>query len=135
MHPLESVPAVRRLDCSNPQVFAIEIRGRATAADIENFYGLLEGAYTLHDQLDLLVRFRDCDGVDWNEVSRNTTREGRTHAHDHIRACAMVGPGDLVRQMRDFLALAGDREFRAYDSEDEGEAWRWLRATEIIEKV
>jgi len=135
MHPLESVPAVRRLESSNAQVFAVELRGHASAADIENFYGLLEGAYTLHDRLDLLVRLNDCDGVDWNDVARNTTREGRSHAHDHIRACAIIGPADIVRQLRDFLALAGDRELRTFRPEEEPEAWRWLRATELVDKV
>lgn len=135
MRPLESVPAVRRLGSSNEHVFAVEIHGHATSADIENLYGLLEGAFTLHEELDLIVRFVDCDGVDWSDVARNTTREGRLQAHDHIGRCAIVGEPDLARQMREFLALGSERETRLFLAGDEPEAWRWLDATEIVEKV
>ena len=55
MHPMDSVPAIRRLDTGRTDLLAIEIAGAVTGADVENLYGLLEGAYALHDRIDLLV--------------------------------------------------------------------------------
>ena len=38
MHPLDPVPAVRRLETDNDQVFALEFTGQTTAADAENLF-------------------------------------------------------------------------------------------------
>lgn len=135
MHPLESVPAVRRLDTDRSDVFAIEITNHVRAADVENLYGLLEGAYALHDRLDLFVRFRDCDGVDWSEVSHDTARDGREHAHQHIRRCAIVGPDAVARELRGFLDLSNAGETRRFGSEEEAEAWAWIEAREVTERL
>jgi hypothetical protein len=38
IHPLERIPAVRRLDTDRPDLFAIEIKGTVTSADVENLF-------------------------------------------------------------------------------------------------
>ena len=45
---------------------ALEIVGHFTANDLENAYGLLEGAYAVHDKVDLLVRISRYEGFDWS---------------------------------------------------------------------
>ncbi len=48
MHSLDPVPAVRRIETDRSDACAFEIVGHVSPADIENLYGLLEGAYALH---------------------------------------------------------------------------------------
>jgi hypothetical protein len=49
--------------------------------------------------------------------------------------CAIVGPSDRTREMKDFLSLPADREVQRFEPAQEQEAWRWFKATEIVEKV
>jgi hypothetical protein len=130
IHPLERIPAVRRLDTDRPDLFAIEIKGTVTSADVENLFGLLEGAYALHDHLDLLVRLTGFEGVDEEGMSRQTTDEVREHARAHVRRCATIGSSGELWDSRTFLRLPSDVDHRDFAPEEEAAAWEWLSASE-----
>src|SRR6188472_4115975 len=96
MSSLSSLPAIRQVETDRPDLFAFDVVGQISPADVENFYRLLEGAYALHPSIDVLVRVIDYEGVDWGEVdwgelSPGTVEQGRNHAADHVRRCALVG--------------------------------------------
>jgi hypothetical protein len=135
MHPLDPAPAVRRLETDNDQVFAIEITGQATAADAENLFGLLEGAYALHERIDVLVRQTDFEGADWGEIAKETVAEGRDHAERHVRRCAIVGGPDWTGSIGGFFAPDVAVTLRYFPAEQEGDAWLWLGANEIPENI
>lgn len=128
LHPLDRVPAVRRIDTDRSDLFAIEIKGVVTAADVENLFGLLEGAYAVHDHLDLLVRLTEFEGVDEEGLSRETTDEVREHARSHVRRCATIGSTGDLWDSRTFLRLPSDVDHRDFAPEDEAAAWEWLAA-------
>ncbi|MGY6708956.1 MAG: STAS/SEC14 domain-containing protein [Rhizobiaceae bacterium] len=128
LHPLDRVPAIRRIDTDRSDVFAIEIRGLVTSADVENLFGLLEGAYALHDHLDLLVRLTAFEGVDRDGLSRQTTEEVSEHARAHVRRCATIGSYGELWDSRTFLRLPSDVDHRDFAPEDEAAAWEWLGA-------
>ncbi|MBA3447632.1 MAG: STAS/SEC14 domain-containing protein [Pseudaminobacter sp.] len=128
MNALDPVEAVRRIETNRATAFAFEIVGHVTAADVENLYGLLEGAYALHDKIDLLVKITDYDGVDWGAVSKATTEDGRRHALDHVRRCAAVGEPNWTSAATGFFAAALPVELRHFDAQDEEAAWEWIGA-------
>lgn len=133
LHPLESIPAVRRLDTTRPDLFAVEIAGHVSEADIENLYGLLEGAYAVHPQVDVLMRLVDHDGVDWDEVPSETLETSRAHAAHHLRRFAVIGDSAAVRRfLRTFTPTDGG-EARRFAADEEAEAWAWLDAAETPE--
>lgn len=129
MHPMQAVPAVRRLDTERTDLLAIEIAGPVTGNDVENLYGLLEGAYALHERIDLLVRWAEAEGVDWNNIAPNTVEEARSHARGHIRRCAAVGGrGDVSSLLRTLGADAAE-EYRRFSEDEESQAWDWIGET------
>lgn len=126
MHPLEAVPAIRRIDTDRTDLLAIEIAGPVTGNDVENLYGLLEGAYALHERIDLLVRWSHAEEVEWEEVAPNTVEEAREHARGHIRRCAAIGArGDVSSLLRE-LGIGSAQEFRQFAEDEEDEAWAWI---------
>jgi hypothetical protein len=135
MHPLDPVPAVRRLETDNDQVFAIEIVGQTSAADAENLFCLLEGAYALHERIDVLVRQTDYESADWGEIDPQTMAEGRDHAERHIRRCAVVGGPDWTGRIGGFFTPDVPVTLRYFQSEEEAEAWLWLGANKIPENI
>ena len=131
LNPLDSVPAVRRIETNRDDVYAFEIAGHISSADVENFYGLLEGAYALHDRIDLLVQMVENDGVDWNEISPDTASEGRDIASRHIRRCAIIGKSSGIRCLGRFFDPPSPVETRHFDMDEEAEAWSWIDTRRI----
>jgi hypothetical protein len=125
MSILNDPPSIRRIDSSRDDLFAVEIAGHVAASDIENLYGLLEGAYALHDRIDLLIRIVDNEGVDWGEVSPETVEDARQHAERHIARCAMIGENSSTRRIAEIFCPPG-AEHRHFAAQDENQAWEWL---------
>lgn len=128
------VPAVRRIETNRADAYAFELTGHITAADIENLYGLLEGAYELHERIDLLIRIVDYHGSDWMEVSRKTRSEGRLHALEHVRRCAAVGEPNWTLLARAILLIATTVEIRHFPAKEEEKAWAWLDALPVDDR-
>jgi hypothetical protein len=130
MPNLDAVPAIRRLDTDRPEVFAIEVFGHVSAADVENLYGLLEGAYALHDRLDLFLRVADYGGIDWADTDRGTVESTRDHARRHVRRCAAVGDSQAVAALIRIIRPA-EAEIREFKADEEAQAWEWIGAREV----
>ncbi|UUP16086.1 STAS/SEC14 domain-containing protein [Nitratireductor thuwali] len=124
----ETPPSIRRIDTSRDDAYAFEVTGHITASDIENMYGLLEGAYLLHEKIDLIVIIHDYEGFDWSAALREKSMLGKTHALKHIRKYAVVGGpswmGPTMAVLRPFFSM----EMRHFDLEQQNEAWDWLQA-------
>jgi hypothetical protein len=130
MPMLESMPAVRQIETDRSDLFAIDVVGHVSSADVENLYGLLEAAYALHPRIDVLVRMVDHDGVDWSDVDEQTIRAGKAHARDHVRRCASIGEPDWTADLTGWFSSTEPVELRHFAAEEEADAWAWLKATE-----
>ena len=126
---LESVPAIRRIETTREDLFAIDVVGHVSSADAENLFGLLEAAYALHPRIDVLVRLIDHDGVDWAEVADDTLKQGEANAKQHIARCASVGEPNWIPDVQGWFAAPLPIELRHFKAEDEEAAWQWLGAT------
>jgi len=130
MSAVEPPVAIRRLDTDREDVFAFEAVGRIAASDVENIYGLLEGACALHDKIDMLVRIRDYDGIDWEAAMKDFSLLGKTRTLKHIRRYAVVGGpgwiGPMVNVFKPFFSI----EMKYFDPKEELEAWKWIGAKE-----
>ena len=131
MNFLDSVPAIRRIETSRDDLFAIDIVGHVSAADGENLFGLMEAAYALHQRIDVLVRLVDHDGVDWTHIADETLKQGAIHVLEHVGRCATIGEPDWIADAQRFLPPSPPIEFRHFKAEDEAAAWQWLGASQI----
>ncbi|MBZ9670485.1 STAS/SEC14 domain-containing protein [Mesorhizobium sp. ES1-3] len=135
MNFLQSVPAIRRIDTSRDDLFAIDVVGHVSAADAENLFGLLEAAYLLHRRIDVAVRIVDHEGVDWADISDETIKKGAVQALEHIGRCAAIGAPDWTPNARRALPDSSPVEFRYFKLEDEAAAWEWLGAQPTSEEA
>ncbi|MBO6902501.1 MAG: STAS/SEC14 domain-containing protein [Rhizobiaceae bacterium] len=125
MTAMNNPPSIRRIDTGRPDLFAVEVAGHVSAADVENLYGLLEGVYVTQERIDLLIRVVGNEGVDWKEVSPNTVREAQQHAREHISRCAAIGENSATRRIAEIFCPSG-AELRHFALDAEEEAWEWL---------
>nr|WP_127523001.1 STAS/SEC14 domain-containing protein [Mesorhizobium sp. Z1-4] len=125
MTAMNNPPSIRRIDSARSDLFAVEVAGHVSAADIENLYGLLEGVYVTQQRVDLLIRVVGNEGVDWGEVSPDTVRQAQEHAREHIGRCAAIGENDATRHIAEIFCPFG-AELRHFALDAEDEAWEWL---------
>lgn len=130
MRPLEHVPAVRRIETDRPKLFAIEVTGEFNSADAENLCGLLEGAYALHDRIDLLIRIEGLESVDLTDVARDTVRSMRDHLARHVDRCAIIEDGGWSPEIERLLKPDDGAETRRFAPNEEPQAWLRLEAQE-----
>jgi acetyl esterase/lipase len=126
MSMLASVPAVRRFDTDRTDLYGFDVVGHMSSADVENLFGLLEAAYALHDRIDVLIRIKDSEGVDWEAVDTETMAEGARHAGEHVRRCALVGDHHGLAAAEGFFLAGAAGDCRQFDPENEDEAWAWI---------
>ncbi|MCT8999685.1 SpoIIAA family protein [Chelativorans intermedius] len=124
----ENPPRVRRIDTDREDTYAFEVTGHITAADVENLYGLLEGAYELHDRIDVIVIFHDYEGVDWNAAWKDQGMRGKTGAFAHIRKCAVVGGPAWLGTALALLGPLFSAEVKHFEARQEAAAWAWVGA-------
>lgn len=125
---LEPAAAIRRIDSDREDLLAVDISGDVTGADVENLYGLLEGAYAVHSHVDVLVRCTDIATIDWDSVSQETLAQGRDRAQTHVRRCAAVGGPDWTERAITSLGEGSAPELRYFAADREADAWAWLGA-------
>ena len=96
MSSLTSLPAVRQVETDRPDLFAFDVVGQVSPADVENFYGLLEAAYALQPEIDVLVRVIDHEGVEVGALRGSHQLNGRSRGNsgdDEQRAHAQESHG------------------------------------------
>src|SRR5262245_49777091 len=124
----EPLPSIRRIETSRDDLCALEIAGRITPRDVENAYGLIEGEFAQHDDIDLLVRIADYGGVEWVTAVNLDTLRRKLRAIGHISHYALVGGPFWLRGMTALSAPFMSMEIRRFPLKDENNAWKWLKA-------
>lgn len=135
MNIIDPPVAVRRIDTNRADAYAFEVAGQLSTSDIQNLHGLLEGAYQLHDKIDLLIRIADHEGFSWSTALRESTLFGRTRTLRHLRRYALVGGPGWMAAMIGFFHPFSSVEVRHFDSSEEADAWDWIGASEIPENI
>lgn len=128
---VDNPPHIRRIDTDRADAWAFEITGHISAADVENMYGLLEAAYELHDQIDLLVRIHHYEGFDWSAAFRESTLVGKARALSRIRRYAVIGGPAWVQATMALVKPFMSVEMKHFDLEEETRAWAWIDARPV----
>ena len=127
----ETPPRVKRIETDRDDVFAFEVTGEIVAADIENLYGLIEGASLLHELIDIIVIVHDYDGLDWSTLFRGETYSGKAEAFKHIRRIALVGAEGWIRTGIAVAKPFTSIEIKEFDLDKADEAWAWIGASPL----
>lgn len=131
MHPLERVPAVKRLETNRADVFALEVSGEFTSADAENLCGLLQGELSLIDRIDLLIRLTGVDSTDLSNVSEDTVETMRALVNEHVTRCAVIGQTSRAARVERLFSAGTKAELRHFTDDEEAQAWAWIDAHEL----
>lgn len=117
---------IRRIPADRPDLYAYEVAGHLTADDVRAVYAEMIEAYDRHDQVDVLLRLTDYDGIDWSAAFTDTTYAAKTRSLKHIRRYAIVGGPAWIRAMVGVFSPLVHPQMRTFAPDEEAEAWRWI---------
>lgn len=118
--------AVGRLPADREDVFAYEVNGHVSTGELDDISLELDKAYRKFDRINLLVRLRSWDGVDWTSAFSETSFIGRLRALSHVDRYAVVGGPSWVALAIRFCPQLFSMEVRHFDEARADEAWAWV---------
>jgi len=131
----ETPPSIRRIDTDRENALAFEVTGHIEGADIENLYGLIEGARQLHDSIDVILIVHDYEGIDWSAAWQHQPWFQQVQGLKHIHKCAVVGGPAWVPAMIGLIKPFLSAEMKHFTPEEAGTAWEWIEATRLPDSI
>jgi hypothetical protein len=119
--------AARRLETGSDRLYAFEIDGRLGEADIDLMLAPLTAAFERGEKIDVLLRIRDFEWFEAQGAFRSSVFSAKMAALRHLRRYAIVGAPDWMEAMIRLTDRLTAIEMRAFDDDEEDEAWAWIR--------
>ena len=125
-------PAIVRVPTDRANMLAFRIRDRVQASDARAIMGFLNDAYQRHDKIDLMVIVDDFDGFDAQILFDAGAWSSKRESLSHVRRYAVVGGPAFIRSAAGFFGAFMPVEIKAFERDDEDEAWQWLNAAPLL---
>jgi len=126
----ERTHGVRMIDTGNPGLVAFEMTGVLTTDDAEQVIGPLQAAFDGDRQVDVFARVTGYRGFDPSMFVTTDILSVKLSAIGHIRRYAIVGAPKWMRNVGGMMLSALPMNVRFFDSDDEDDAWTWLKSPE-----
>lgn len=122
-------PGLRRIDTTRADVFAFEVDGRMSRADVEGVIRPLLGAFGTHPGgISLLARVVSLSGFDVSALQVKGVWDAKLKGLRHVKRYAIVGGPEWLAGAANLLHRFSEVDVRHFDLEEEDEAWAWLGA-------
>lgn len=120
-------PSIVQLPTDREDLLAFEYRGHLRREDVEIALVPLRKQLDREGKFDLLVRLDHFSGFDPSIILKGSVLSMKMAAIKKLRRYAIVGGGDWMASLvKTFDPLIGI-EMKTFASEQEDEAWQWLR--------
>lgn len=128
MLPENTLPTINRIRTNRKDALAFSIDGPMTSADIENLYGLFDAESANLSHIDMIIIFKEYDGIDWKTLFNEDTAKIRAAALKKVKRYAIVGGPDWLRFAVDFLRPFKTIDIRWFGSQNVDTAWNFIDA-------
>lgn len=126
MLPENTIPVVSKITPTDKNIVAFSINGVLTNAEIENLYGLLDAAIAQQDQINLILIFKEYDGMDWKSLFAKDTAPIRAEAAKKINRYAIVGGPAWLNPAISILQPLKQNKIKWFSQIDEKKAWDFI---------
>ena len=101
------------------------------SSDVENLYGLFEAEAEGQNHIDMIVIFKEYDGIDWESLFNEDTARIRAEAFKKLRRYAIVGGPSWLNLAIEFFRPFGRIETKWFASENIDKAWDYIGAKPV----
>jgi hypothetical protein len=103
-----------------------DIAGKITKADIEDMAKVIDTAFDVHDQIDMLLILNGFEGMDAGAVFDPEALGAQLRAVRHVRKYGVVGAPAWARIMIQVSDALSPVAAKTFDLDQEAEAWVWI---------
>jgi len=126
--PTEPKHGVTVLETGSPQILGFEIEGRLSKADMDRVVEPLQHAFESDQKIDLIVVWKGGIRFDPSIITDASVISMKLSSVSHIRRYAVVGGPGWMKNVVGTVASALPIDIRVFGSDDEGDAWEWLKS-------
>ena len=121
-----SAAAIRRRPTPRATLLAFDITGKISKSDIEGMARQIDGAFDIHDKIDILLIMTDFEGMDAGAVFDGEALGAQARSIRHVRKYGVVGAPGWARAMIELGDLLTPVEAKTFDLAEQDAAWAWI---------
>lgn len=131
MLPEDTLSVVSKIKTNRRDAIGFSINGVLSAADVENLYGLFEAEAEGFDHIDMIVIFKEYDGIDWESLFNEDTAKIRAEAFQKLNRYAIVGGPSWLNLAFEFFRPLGQIKAKWFSQKNIREAWGYIEAKPV----
>ena len=125
-------PAIHFLQTTSDSVFAYEIDGRVSDADIKDALKELKSKFDHHEKVNVLVRMKNFKGFDLSALLNDELYRVKYQSLSKVERYAVVGAPTWMRNFLELIDPAFSLKIQVFEPEDEEAAWEWVGASQSL---
>ena len=133
--PLPHRPALKVIETDRPDVFAFEIDGHLSKAELDAATVLFAEALAGKDQVRVLGRIRRLGGFEPGGLLSSDYFAMKRGFLERMERYALVGGPGWLRTTLNALAPLFKAEIRHFGEDEEAAAWTWIGARPVSERT
>ena len=131
MLPEDTIPVISKIKTNRADAIGFSVNGVLASSDVENLYGLFEAEAEGQNHIDMIVIFKEYDGIDWESLFNEDTAKIRAEAFKKLRRYAIVGGPSWLNLAIEFFRPFGRIETKWFASENIDKAWDYIGAKPV----
>lgn len=131
MLPEDTIPVISKIKTNRAGAIGFSVNGVLASSDVENLYGLFEAEAEGQNHIDMIVIFKEYDGIDWESLFNEDTARIRAEAFKKLRRYAIVGGPSWLNLAIEFFRPFGRIETKWFASENIDKAWNYIGAKPV----
>lgn len=131
MLPEDTIPVISKIKTNRAGAIGFSVNGVLASSDVENLYGLFEAEAEGQNHIDMIVIFKEYDGIDWESLFNEDTARIRAEAFKKLRRYAIVGGPFWLNLAIEFFRPFGRIETKWFASENIDKAWDYIGAKPV----
>ncbi|CAM1650922.1 STAS/SEC14 domain-containing protein [Bartonella sp. W8122] len=131
MLPEDTIPVISKIKTNRAGAIGFSVNGVLASSDVENLYGLFEAEAEGQNHIDMIVIFKEYDGIDWESLFNEDTAKIRAEAFKKLRRYAIVGGPSWLNLAIEFFRPFGRIETKWFASENIDKAWDYIGAKPV----
>ncbi|MBI0025159.1 STAS/SEC14 domain-containing protein [Bartonella sp. M0187] len=131
MLPEDTIPVISKIKTNRAGAIGFSVNGVLASSDVENLYGLFEAEAEGQNHIDMIVIFKEYDGIDWESLFNEDTVRIRAEAFKKLRRYAIVGGPSWLNLAIEFFRPFGRIETKWFASENIDKAWDYIGAKPV----
>ena len=131
MLPEDTIPVISKIKTNRAGAIGFSVNGVLASSDVENLYGLFEAEAEGFDHIDMIVIFKEYDGIDWESLFNEDTAKIRAEAFTKLRRYAIVGGPSWLKLAVEFFRPFGRVKTKWFASKQIDDGWNYINAKPI----